>query len=62
MSIEDVRGVEAIHWEEARDVALVKFEGMWIEMSGFAMTAAGFSDVSYRNLMLGSIALHSGRV
>ena len=26
-----------------------------------AMQAAGFSDVSYRNLMLGSIALHSAR-
>ena len=26
-----------------------------------AMTQAGFSDVSYQNLMLGSIALHSAR-
>jgi len=26
-----------------------------------AMTQAGFTDVSYQNLMLGSIALHSGR-
>jgi demethylmenaquinone methyltransferase/2-methoxy-6-polyprenyl-1,4-benzoquinol methylase len=26
-----------------------------------AMNDAGFSEVSYRNLMLGSIALHSGR-